>query len=150
MIDLHCHILPSIDDGAEDLETSLRMAQEAAEQGITHICCTPHFNETYINPAILVQKLVEKLQQELRQKEIPITLIPAQEVRLSKDLPIHLQKQEIVLIDPKKQYFLLEFPSDHLPRYAKKLFVHLVNQGYIPIIVHPERNKKIPQKNRNY
>ncbi|MDN6641234.1 MAG: tyrosine protein phosphatase, partial [Tetragenococcus sp.] len=44
MIDLHCHILPNVDDGAGNMETSLAMAKEAVAQGITHILCTPHHN----------------------------------------------------------------------------------------------------------
>jgi protein-tyrosine phosphatase len=146
IIDLHCHLLPGIDDGAEDLETSLRMAEAAAEQGITHICCSPHFNEVYGNPAILVKTLVGKLQKEFIKKEIPITLIPAQEVRISKELPTYLERKDILFLDSKEQYFLLEFPSDHIPRYAKKQFIYLLNKGYIPVIVHPERNKKFRKK----
>ena len=51
MIDLHCHILPGIDDGAETLDDSIAMAEKAISQGITHILCTPHHNNgKYSNP----------------------------------------------------------------------------------------------------
>lgn len=51
MIDLHCHILPGIDDGAEDITASIAMAEKAISQGITHILCTPHHNNgKYRNP----------------------------------------------------------------------------------------------------
>ena len=58
MIDLHCHILPGVDDGAQTIEDSLDMARYAVKQGITHILCTPHHNNgKYINPkAEIIEK----------------------------------------------------------------------------------------------
>lgn len=63
MIDLHCHILPGIDDGAENLEASIAMAEKAIQQGITHILCTPHHNNgKYSNEKSQVISLVASLQ----------------------------------------------------------------------------------------
>ena len=69
MIDLHCHLLPAVDDGAQNLEESLAMAEKAVEQGITHILCTPHHNNgKYCNQKKKVIPLVATLQKELDKK----------------------------------------------------------------------------------
>jgi len=71
MIDLHCHILPGIDDGAETMEASIAMAEKAISQGITHILCTPHHNNgKYHNPKSDVISLVSSLQSELDQRNL--------------------------------------------------------------------------------
>lgn len=74
MIDLHCHILPGIDDGAENLEASIAMAEKAIQQGITHILCTPHHNNgKYSNEKSQVISLVASLQAELEKRQLPLT-----------------------------------------------------------------------------
>lgn len=148
MIDLHCHLLPTVDDGPSNLETSIRMAREAWDQGITCICCSPHLSTEHDNPGELVRSLVSKFQHELLCASIPLKLIPAQEVRISKELLNQIDQNEILFIDPGQQYFLLEFPFDHLPRYTKRLFREIIKKNHIPIIVHPERNKKFMKKKR--
>ena len=81
MIDLHCHILPGVDDGAQTIEDSLDMARYAVKQGITHILCTPHHNNgKYINPKNEIIERVALLQERFDQEQIPITLLEGQEV----------------------------------------------------------------------
>lgn len=75
MLDLHCHILPGIDDGAHTLDDSIAMAEKAISQGITHLMCTPHHNNgKYSNPANQVIEQVARLQQELDQRNLKLTL----------------------------------------------------------------------------
>ena len=84
MIDLHCHILPGVDDGAENIEASIAMAEQAVSQGITHILCTPHHNNgKYTNPKSEVISLVASLQAELDKRKLPLTVLEGQEVRIS-------------------------------------------------------------------
>ncbi|MDN6579504.1 MAG: tyrosine protein phosphatase, partial [Tetragenococcus koreensis] len=74
MIDLHCHILPGVDDGADSMETSLAMAKEAVSQGITHILCTPHHNNgRYENSKATVVQAVALLQKELDKQQVDLT-----------------------------------------------------------------------------
>ncbi|WP_373749757.1 CpsB/CapC family capsule biosynthesis tyrosine phosphatase, partial [Jeotgalibaca porci] len=81
MIDLHCHILPGLDDGAEDLEASLAMAEQAVAQGITHILCTPHHNNgRYENVKASIIPAVHTLQQAIDERNLPLTLLEGQEV----------------------------------------------------------------------
>ena len=87
MIDLHSHILPGVDDGAQTLEDSLEMARKAISQGITHLMCTPHHNNgKYNNPAEEVIQGVADLQRELDQRGLELTLLEGQEVRLTEFL----------------------------------------------------------------
>ena len=87
MIDLHSHILPGVDDGAQTLEDSLEMARKAISQGITHLMCTPHHNNgKYNNPAEKVIQGVADLQKELDQRGLELTLLEGQEVRLTEFL----------------------------------------------------------------
>lgn len=143
MIDLHCHILPGIDDGAKTLEDSLAMAKTAVDQGITHILCTPHHNNgKYTNEASKVISAVDSLQKELDERAIPLMLFEGQEVRITGELLSEIEKQLILFADLKNQYVLIEFPTHEIPAYAEKLFLELLRKGQIPIIVHPERNSK--------
>lgn len=144
MIDLHCHILPEIDDGAQSLEDSILMAKSAVEQGISHILCTPHHNNgRYSNPAGKVIMEAARLQQELNQREIPLTLFEGQEVRIGGLLLDEIAKGEILFADLTNKYILIEFPTREIPSYTDKLFFELLIKGHTPIIVHPERNNML-------
>lgn len=141
MLDLHCHILPGIDDGAKTLEDSLAMAEKAISQGITHILCTPHHNNgKYSNPADQVIEQVARLQQELDQRNLPLTLLEGQEVRITGTLLEDIAKGEILFTDLDDTYILIEFPTGEVPAYTEQLFFQLLSQGHTPVIVHPERN----------
>lgn len=141
MIDLHSHILPGVDDGAQTLEDSLEMARKAISQGITHLMCTPHHNNgKYNNPADKIIQDVAALQQELDQRGLDLTLLEGQEVRLTEYLLTAIKREEILFTDLDNTYLLIEFPTNEIPIYAEQVFYHLLSQGHVPVIVHPERN----------
>lgn len=141
MIDLHSHILPGVDDGAQTLEDSLEMARKAISQGITHLMCTPHHNNgKYNNPADKIIRDVASLQKELDQRGLDLTLLEGQEVRLTELLLTAIQRDEILFTDLDNTYLLIEFPTNEIPIYAEQVFYHLLNRGQVPVIVHPERN----------
>lgn len=142
MIDLHCHILPQLDDGPDTLIESLMMAEEAAAQGISRILCTPHHNiGKYWNPKNKVIMAVAEFQKILDENKILITLYEGQEIRISGNLYDQVQKNLLLFIDEGNKYLLIEFPTETIPVYTKKLFMNLINHGIRPIIVHPERNE---------
>ncbi|MBP2097205.1 tyrosine-protein phosphatase [Enterococcus rivorum] len=144
MIDLHCHILPKIDDGAQSLADSILMAESAVQQGISHILCTPHHNNgRYSNPAKKVISKVSELQQELDLRDIPLTLFEGQEVRIGGSLVDEIIKKEILFADLSNKYILIELPTREIPSYADKLLFELLTKGHTPIIVHPERNYQL-------
>ena len=143
MIDLHCHILPAVDDGAEDLEASLAMARYALSQGITHILCTPHHNNgRYENDKQSIIEAVFSLQAELDARNIPITLLEGQEVRVTGEIMADLAADKLLFTDIENTYLLLEFPTMDVPAYSEALFFDLRAHGIVPVIVHPERNAK--------
>lgn len=143
MIDLHCHILPGIDDGAEDLDASIAMAEKAISQGITHILCTPHHNNgKYTNPKSEVVSRVLNLQEELDRRNLPLTVLEGQEVRITGDLMKEIADDQILFTDLDDTYILIEFPTMDIPAYTENVFFQLRSLGKIPVIVHPERNAK--------
>ncbi|MDN5810502.1 MAG: tyrosine protein phosphatase [Tetragenococcus koreensis] len=143
MIDLHCHILPGVDDGADSMETSLAMAKEAVSQGITHILCTPHHNNgRYENSKATVVQAVALLQKELDKQQVDLTLFEGQEVRITGDLLQEVNDDRILFTDLTNIYVLIEFPTMDIPAYTEQLFFELRAQERVPVIVHPERNAK--------
>jgi len=144
LVDIHCHILPGVDDGAKDWQTSIKLAREAVADGVTHAVCTPHMlNGKYINHKKDVIRLTENFQDMWDDAKIPLTVCPGQEVRISGDLPKALDDDDILFLDEDGQYMLLEFPSDDVPAYTRDMVFELMQRGITPIVVHPERNKKI-------
>ncbi|MGO2083611.1 MAG: CpsB/CapC family capsule biosynthesis tyrosine phosphatase, partial [Vagococcus sp.] len=104
-IDIHCHILPGVDDGAQELENSLAMAEVAVAEGITHILCTPHHNNgVYMNPKNETIRRIASLQEEFDRRKIPITLFEGQEIRLSADLTHRIEAQDILFADLTDTY----------------------------------------------
>lgn len=145
LVDLHCHILPGLDDGSPDLEHSLNLAREAVADGVTHILATPHhLDNEYVNHATDVVKAATDFQAQLDARGIELAVFPGQEVHINGDL---LQRYDDLLgIDENKHYMLLEFPHGEVPGYAKRLIFDLRKVGTTPVIVHPERNRGF-QKN---
>lgn len=146
MIDLHCHILHGIDDGAKTIDDSIDMAHAAVKEGITHVLATPHHMvRDWDNEKTKVLKLVKELQEELDSREIPLTIFPGQEVRLYGDIIKDIEQNKILFVDEQKQYLLIEFPSTSIPHYTERLFYELQSTGVTPIVVHPERNRAIQE-----
>lgn len=141
MIDLHCHILPGVDDGADTLEDSLAMAEAAVASGITHLLCTPHHqNGQFNNPMTQVMTAVDDLQKALDDAGILLKIFEGQEIRLTGKLLSSLAAGELLTVDTEGRYLLIEFPTMEVPSYTERVFIALLSQGIIPIIVHPERN----------
>lgn len=144
MIDLHCHILPGLDDGAKTESDALKMAWMAAKEGITHIVATPHHrNGVYINTKEEILQQVNFLNQLLKSNNIPVTILPGQENRLQGDIIEKIKLGKILTMNQKGNYLFLEFPTRNIPRYTSQLFYDLQLHGIIPVIVHPERNNEI-------
>jgi protein-tyrosine phosphatase len=143
MVDLHCHILPGVDDGAKDLSESIQMARKAVEQGIHTIVATPHhLNNQYENPKRDIMAKVDELNRALLQEKIDIKIIPGQETRIYGELVDGYVDGEILPVN-HTPYVLVEFSSSHVPRYTEKLFYDMQMSGLIPVAVHPERNQQI-------
>lgn len=136
MVDIHCHIVPGVDDGAADIQMSLAMIEEAKALGITAIATTPHFwPETDNFETLRIQE--EKFTALKAQTEFPIQLCC--EVRVNTGLlPILGDKR--LTYGHQGKYILLELPSQEVPTYFPEILFNLRLDGITPIIAHPERN----------
>jgi len=144
MIDIHCHILPSIDDGAASLTESLMMAREAQKQGIRKIVATPHHqNGKFINTRDQILGIVDYMNGKLRSENIQVEILPGQETRIYGDILEDLEKKEILTLNGNSRYILIDFPENHIPYYTTQLFFDMQIAGYTPIIAQPERNREL-------
>lgn len=141
MLDIHSHILPAIDDGAQTDADTLRLLKKAVSEGISDIIATPHNDPTYPTDKLTILEKVKHVNAMAHENDIPITVYPGQEVRIYPELLENLDKHVMLL--ENTSYILIEFPSDHVPMYAEKIFYDLQLKGIQPILVHPERNEDI-------
>lgn len=141
-IDFHSHILPAMDDGAKDVIESTAMARVASEKGINIIVATPHFiyGDTTYKKQHVIEK-VEALNKELQRENIPLEILPGQEVYLCPEIPNLLKNNEIITMGDKGKYILVELPMHEYPNYTEKTLFEIMLQGVVPIIAHPERNR---------
>lgn len=139
MIDLHCHILPGIDDGSRSLDMSLEMARMAVDDGIEVVACTPHiYPGLYMNDTAGIKAARDALQRQFDEAGIPLKLTIGADVHLVPGLLQGL-RDGIVPTLHETRYLLLE-PSHHVapPHFEESVF-QLVAAGYVPVITHPER-----------
>lgn len=145
MVDLHCHILPLVDDGPASVEQTLLLAEQAVSEGITRIIATPHlFHPQFQTMDVDVRLTVAELNVLFKQRNIPITVYSGHEIRMMDEL-IEEVNTGIALSLADSRYILVEFPSTGIPSYARQIFAELISDGYIPVIAHPEKNKAIIQ-----
>lgn len=147
MIDLHCHLLPGVDDGSKSMDISLKLANDAVRDGIDYALLTPHhMNGVYLNHKKVVIQQAQEFQMELDRHEIPLKVFPGQEVRINGDLLTALDQDDILFADKGGRYLMLEFPDNDIPSYTNNMIYELMQRGIIPVIVHPERNTMIMKK----
>ena len=153
MIDMHCHILPGIDDGADELLTSTCMLKMAEEHGTKIIVATPHLVEGGWGKSWKkINELCEELNQKAKQENIEIKIYPGAEVAMSMSM-LELFKEPGEYCLNNKQYMLVELPATHVPIYADEFFFRLQAKGIKPILAHPERNSELiknPTKIQNW
>jgi protein-tyrosine phosphatase len=139
LIDLHCHLLPGIDDGAKDLEMSLAMARMASSDGISTIACTPHILPgVYNNTGAAIREAVNRLRQSISEAAIPVGLVTGADVHIAPDLGAQLRDGRALTLNDSR-YLLLEPPHHVLPPRLEELIFGLQAAGYVPILTHPER-----------
>lgn len=139
MIDLHCHMLPALDDGAPDLATSLDMARIAVKDGITFTACTPHiYPGLYDNTSTTIRQAVTALQARLIEEGIPLEITFGADTHLAPNLVASLRSGQIPTLHDTR-YFLLEPPHHVAPPRLEETVFNLLTAGYTPVITHPER-----------
>ena len=146
MIDLHCHILPGIDDGAATLAEALELARCAVANGIRETVATPHIHPgRYENETASIQRVYLQFKAALKAHDIPLKLRMAAEVRVCPELITMLPQGKIPFLGQRdgKEVVLLELPHSHIPPGSDKLVKWLISRNILPMIAHPERNKTV-------
>lgn len=139
MIDLHCHLLPGIDDGAPDVETALEMARIAVADGIETIACTPHiYPGLYDNSGPDILRRVTELQGLLDDAGINLTLVAGCDAHLTPTMVAELDSGHIPTLAGSR-YFLFEPPHHVAPPRLDQAVLATLAAGYMPIVTHPER-----------
>jgi len=139
LIDLHCHLLPGIDDGSKSLAMSLEMARLACSDGISTIVCTPHILPTvYENKGPDIKAGVASLQQALSAAGISLRLLSGADVHIVPDLVAGLSDGRLITLAGSR-YLLLEPPHHVMPPYFTDCIFKLQAAGYVAILTHPER-----------
>ncbi len=139
MFDLHCHILPGIDDGAKNTETSLELLKEEAKQGVNAITFTPHFHPNRISPEDFIRvrnRSYEKLMAVPEVQDMGIKFKCGAEIFFSTKLN-DMELDQFCFTD--SNYLLIELSTDEKPYGLTHTLIDIINRGYQPILAHVER-----------
>lgn len=137
MVDIHCHILPDIDDGSESWEMTAAMCRMAARDGITHIVATPHCDGHYEYDRAHFTDMLATLSE-----------VADGRLTFSIGCDFHLSPRNLqdAMADPRRfavgdtQYLMIEFDHHGIPADAGEQLLAIISRGMVPIITHPERN----------
>ena len=146
MIDLHCHLLPGIDDGPETLEEAVALAAHAAKSGITHAVVTPHIHiGRYENDLPSIEHDLVAFQSELDRLQIPLRLGLGGEIRIAPEIVDWVAGNRVPFLGESDGYriMLLELPHGHIPVGGDKFVAWALKNNIRPLIAHPERNREV-------
>lgn len=141
MTDLHCHILPGLDDGSDSFDTSCRMAAMAARGGVRRIVATPHCNTPGARKNFRSRELtgaLTQLQAELDRWQIPVRLLPGCELLVRENLEELLDREQVLTLNGSR-YLLVEFYFNERPEVLERSLAAVERRGLVPVIAHPER-----------
>ncbi|TCI02602.1 capsular biosynthesis protein [Corallincola luteus] len=148
MIDLHCHLLPGVDDGAQDLSESLELARIAVSEGISTAVLTPHFHPgRFDNDIDGLSAIFNTFKAELSNADIALDIHLAAEVRMTDRLLSDIPNNRIPFLGVYQGWrvLLLELPYSHIPPGTEQLINWLNSRKIMPMIAHPERNREVIQ-----
>lgn len=142
MIDIHTHLIPNVDDGADSIEETIRLARAAVAEGINHTILTPHHNRYWVtNEKDKVLELTKKVGKAIQDAEIPLTVSPSQEIRMNEEFSEELFANNYLPLDSKGKYYLVEFSWNEFPTFAHAYLQEMIDADIIPVIAHPERQR---------
>lgn len=141
-IDAHCHILPALDDGAENLNESCEIIMDAYRSGVGVMIATPHYkNKLQCSPEnnkFNIFLTYRNLKQEIKKRDIPVNIFLGSEMLCGNDLKRLYDDNEFITIN-NSRYILVEFPFDDDIRRVEYSLNTLLSLGLVPVIAHPER-----------
>lgn len=139
--DLHCHILPGLDDGAADAPTALHMTQHAAACGVGRIVCTPHCvteDPNLKSRTETVRRAVTAMNRALAERGVPLSVFPGLELLCGRGLPEALARGHVLTLADSR-YLLLEFGFETRLSFMEWAMSCVWQAGYTPVLAHPER-----------
>ena len=147
MIDIHCHLLPGIDDGPPTLEAALELARALVSDGIDHVVCTPHvFPGRFENRRTSIQDEFYRFVGQLAAAGVDLSLSFAGEVRLTPEVLGLMSRDELPLLGEGsngQRTMLLELPDGQIPVGTERFVDKLLDADIRPVIAHPERNRAV-------
>lgn len=141
MIDIHTHILPDLDDGAENFEEACIMAEMAVKSGVTALITTPHSNDEYgfLNEeSLYMQKKFDDFRKILKMEKLSLEIYRGMEIWASADIPDKIQNGRLLTLN-RSRYILIEFAFTEDAWWFDAIIREILAHGLIPIIAHPER-----------
>ena len=141
MVDIHTHILPEIDDGAESFDEAYEMALMAVRSGVKALVATPHSNQrvNFLDDELKRQeKAFVELEHILFQEKVPLKLYRGMEIWSSVDIVEKIKLGKLITLN-QTPYVLIEFAFDEEPWWMDAIAAELQEAGLIPIVAHPER-----------
>jgi len=145
MIDIHSHILPAVDDGAQNIDDALELLRLAQDDGVTTQFLTPHMRPPrYTNEVLTLRHEFEKFSEVVAKNGFTINLRLSAEVRVGPEIMPLLQRDDFPWLGiwDEKKAFLLEMPHGQVPMGTINLIKWLLQRNIVPVIVHPERNRE--------
>jgi tyrosine-protein phosphatase YwqE len=137
--DIHSHILPGIDDGSPDVDTSLLLLRSLSDAGITKFICTPHvIGDMYRNTPETINNALDKLKKACRQSGMQTEISAAAEYMLD-DYFMELLRKKEPLLTLKKNYILTELSYSASPDNIEQISFEILTNNYQPLMAHPER-----------
>lgn len=146
LVDIHCHYLPGVDDGAIDTGEALALLRASSDNGIGRVVLTPHIHPgRYDNARASLLPVFERLVETAHDAGLDIELALAAEVRVSVELPMLIERGEIPLMGSRRgeRLLLLEMPHGLMPPGMTAMIDWLDKRGIRVLLAHPERNKAI-------
>lgn len=150
MIDIHAHILPGIDDGAENMKSALEMAEIAAESGTMVMVATPHCMEFAERKNFWGQQLAKQVRDfrdALKRENIPLKIAPGMEIFGTPEVPRLLRERKMIGINGS-DYPLIEFDFYNYADRATEILEKVLALNMRPIVAHPERYEYVQKDPR--
>ena len=142
-IDLHCHLLPYVDDGAEDLQEALRLLEELIRQGADRICFTPHLREhMFDTPDNVIQRYFAEVKKKAADKGLNAELFVSREYHCDRRFFKLLEKKQLMPMG-NGNVVLCEFSHGSEAAFILKTINTVLRSGYTPLVAHVERYKVI-------
>ncbi len=138
-LDMHCHILPGVDDGSKDINTSIQMLDHAYEEGIRAMILTPHYHGGYVETKrAVIDEIFAELEELSNRRHPDLKLFIGNEIYYYPSVPEWIEEGRVhTLAD--SNYVLLEFSTRAEKRELNEAVQNLCNNGYYPVLAHVER-----------